>query len=58
MSDYGVTPTGFVKKRLDVITDEIQESLGKSFGFDLKANPKSYLNVLITDFSDKIAELW
>lgn len=59
MSDkYGVTPTGFVKKRLDTIIDEIHDSLTKDWGVNTRNNPKSYLNVLITDFADKIAELW
>lgn len=55
---FGVTETGFVKKRLDVITEEIHESLSEGFGFNTRHNPKSFLGVLITNFADKIAELW
>ena len=55
---YGVTPTGFSRKRLDVIIDEIHDDLSEGFGFNTKANPKSFLGVLITNFADKIAELW
>ena len=58
---YGVTPTGFSRKRLDEIIDEIHSDLSdseKGFGFNTRANPKSFLNVLITNFADKIAELW
>lgn len=58
---YGVTPTGFSRKRLDVIINEIHDDLSdsiKGFGFDTRANPKSFLGVLVTNFADKIAELW
>lgn len=56
--DYGVTSTGFVKKRLDEIEDEIHDSLSAGWHVDTRANQKSYLNTLVTNFSDKIAELW
>lgn len=55
---YGVTPTGFFRKRLDVIIDELHDDLSEGFGFNTRNNPKSFLNVLVTDFADKIAELW
>lgn len=55
---YGVTSTGFVRKRLDAIIDEIHDDLSEGFGFNTRNNPKSFLNVLVTNFADKIAELW
>ena len=55
---YGVTPTGFSRKRLDEIIDEIHDDLSEGFGFNTRANPKSFLNVLVTNFADKLAELW
>ncbi len=58
MSEYGVTPQGFVPKRLDVITQEIHAELTRGFGVDTTLNPQSFLNVLVTGFADKIAELW
>ena len=58
MSEYGVTPTGFVKKRLDVVLKEVQDDLTEKFGFDVALNPQSFLNVLITNFGDRIAQLW
>lgn len=58
MSDYGVTTNGFVKKRLDVIVKEIQSDLTEEFGFDVSLNPESFLNVLITTYADRIAQLW
>lgn len=58
MSDYGVTPTGFVPKRLDTIIDEIHTDLSEKWGVNTRQNPQSFLNVLITNFADRIAELW
>jgi uncharacterized phage protein gp47/JayE len=55
---YGVTPQGFVPKRLDVILEELHGGLSADLGIDTRQNEKSYLNVLLTNFSDKIAELW
>jgi uncharacterized phage protein gp47/JayE len=55
---YGVTPTGVVIKRLDVILDEIHGDLSEQWGFNTRQNPQSFLNVLVTDFADKVAELW
>jgi uncharacterized phage protein gp47/JayE len=58
MSDYGVTPTGFVPKRLDVIMEEIHSDLSAKWGFNTRQNPQSFLNVMITNFADRVAELW
>lgn len=58
MPDYGITKTGMQIKRLDTIMDEIHKDLTDGFGVNTKLNPESYLNVLVTTFADKIAELW
>ena len=58
MAEYGLTSNGINIKRLDTIIDEIHSDLTNSWGVNTKANPQSFLNVLITDFSDKVAELW
>lgn len=58
MSEYGVTDKGFMPKRLDVIMAEVHQDLTEGFGVDTSINPQSFLNVLVTGFSDKIAELW
>lgn len=58
MSEYGVTKKGFVPKRLDVILEELHSDLSDGFGFNTRQNPQSYLNVLMTAFADKVAELW
>ena len=58
MSEYGITKTGLNIKRLDTIVDEIHEDLSEGWGVNTRLNPKSKLNVLVTDFADKVAELW
>ena len=58
MSDYGVTEKGFVIKRLDTIIEEVHADLTKGFGFDTRIIGTSFLNCLVTTFSDKIADLW
>ena len=58
MSDYGVTKEGFIRKRQDVIKSEIQDSISTSMGVDVSQNPQSLLNVLLTDFSNRLARLW
>ena len=58
MPEYGVTKDGFVRKRLDVIISEIQKDLTDSLGFDVSLNPESLMNVLITNFSERISKLW
>ena len=58
MSEYGVTTSGFVKKRLDKIISELQSDLTEKLGFDVSLNPQSLLNVMITNYADRIAQLW
>lgn len=58
MPEYGVTPNGVVIKRLDTIMEELHSDLSEGWGVNTRLNPKSYLNVQLTAFADKIAELW
>jgi len=58
MAGYGVTPKGVVKKRFDEIMNELHDDLSAGWGVNTRLNPKSYLNVQLTAFADKIAELW
>lgn len=58
MAEYGVTKDGFVRKRLDVIKNDIYAKLKEGWGYDVTINPQSFLNVLVTGFSDEIAKLW
>ena len=58
MPDYGITPQGPNIKRLDVILDEMHSELSEKWGVNTRQNPQSYLNVFLTAFGDKVAELW
>lgn len=55
---YGVTPEGFVPKRLDVILDGMHGDISAGLEINTRLNPKSRLNVLLTNVADRIAELW
>jgi uncharacterized phage protein gp47/JayE len=55
---FGVTPQGFIRKRLDVILEEMHSDISNGFGFNTRNNPQSFLNVLLTNVADKLAELW
>ena len=57
-SNYGVTPTGFIPKRMDAIYKEEHQELSKAWGFNTMENPESFLNVLLTVQADRLAELW
>lgn len=58
MSNYGLTPNGPNIKRLDTILDDLHTNLSKRWGVNTRQNPESLLNHLLTNFADKIAELW
>lgn len=57
-SKYGVTPTGFVPKRMDEIYRSLQRKISDAFGVNVMENPQSFLNVLLTLISDEIAQSW
>lgn len=56
--EYGVTPQGFNKKRLDIIMKEFHADLTEGWGVDTAINPQSLLNVIVTHCSNAFAELW
>lgn len=58
MAQYGLTSKGPNPKRLDVILNEMHESMTKRLGVNTKQNPQSLLNHLLTNVADRIAELW
>lgn len=58
MSDYGVLPSGFVRKPLNQILTEIEASLITEFGPGLIQTPQTPLGQLNGLMSDLIAELW
>ena len=58
MADYGLTPQGPNIKRLDVILNELHDSMTEKLGVNTRQNPQSLLNHLLTNIADRIAELW
>lgn len=58
MGEHGVTQKGFVRKRLDEIKNSVYGKLKEGWGYDITINPQSFLNVLVTGFSDEVAKLW
>lgn len=57
-SNYGVTPAGFVPKRMDTIYKEEHRDLSDAWGVNTLENPESLLNVILTGQADRLAELW
>ena len=58
LDGYGVTPTGFAKKRFDTILDELHSDISQGWGVNTRLNPQSFFNVLLTNYADKLRELW
>ena len=58
MPNYGVTPQGFVLKRMDAILEEIHTDLTEGFGVDTRLSETSFLDTLATTFAGQIADLW
>lgn len=58
MVDYGVTPTGFVKKPLDVIKTEKEEKLRADLGDTLNLLPSSVFGAIVGIEADREAEIW
>ena len=55
---YGVTPKGVIIKRFDTILGELHDDLSAGWRINTRLNPKSFLNVELTSYADKLAELW
>lgn len=58
MSEYGLTPNGPNIKRLDAILDNMHTGLSKRWGVNTRQNPESFVNHMLTNIADAIAELW
>lgn len=58
MSNYGLTPNGPNIKRLDEILDDLHTNLSERWGVNTRQNPESFLNHMLTNIADSIAELW
>jgi len=58
MSEFGLTPSGPNIKRLDQILDSMHTKLSRRWGVNTRQNPESFLNHLLTNVSEEMAELW
>lgn len=58
MSNYGLTPNGPNIKRLDEILNDLHTNLSERWGVNTRQNPESFLNHMLTNIADAIAELW
>lgn len=58
MTTYGVTPTGFVIKPLDVITSEIEDSLRTALGQGLNAVAPSVFSQIIGIYAEREFSVW
>ena len=58
MPEYGLTLQGPNIKRLDVLRSEIHTELSEQWGVNTQQDPESFINVIITNFADRLAELW
>lgn len=55
---YGVTPTGFVKKTLTVIKEELETALRAVFGQSINLTPKSAFGQFVGIMAEREALLW
>lgn len=58
MAEYGLLPTGFNRKRYDVILGEILADLKLRTGKDFDADPESITGQFIGIFAEREAQLW
>lgn len=58
MSEYGLTKNGPNIKRLDTILDEMHKDLSDKWGVNTRQKPQSFINHILTNAADQIAELW
>jgi uncharacterized phage protein gp47/JayE len=63
MADFGVTPAGFIRKRLADIRPEIISALrnnlqGAGLSGDIETRPDSVMGILIDTFAEREAALW
>jgi len=55
---FGVTPTGFIRKRLEDIKAEIEQSLRDTLGENINLLPEELLGQLVGVFSERDALIW
>ncbi len=58
MPDYGLTPTGFIPKTIEILREEVNEALRAAFGNSIDVSDGSALGQLVGIFVERIAEVW
>ena len=58
MATYGVTDDGFILKPLEVIKDEVEQSLRTAFGNEINTLPTEALGQFVGIFSEREAQIW
>jgi uncharacterized phage protein gp47/JayE len=58
MVDYGVTPTGFNRKRLDLLLEELNDEVKSIFGDNFNVSPESTQGQINGVVSESNANLW
>lgn len=56
--EYGVTSSGFVRKRLDVIKKEYEDDIKGALGREIATDAKGVFGILIGILADRDAEQW
>jgi hypothetical protein len=55
---FGVTLTGFVRKHLTDVVEDLQAAIKAAFGNDKRVDAKSPIGVLVGVFAQPLAEVW
>lgn len=58
MPDYGLTPTGFIPKTLEIIREEINDNLRSAFGASIPLSDDTILGQLVGIFAERETEVW
>lgn len=58
MADYGVTSSGFVRKRMPEQLQELYEQTKQQFGVDIDLTPETVLGGLLSIQAERFATLW
>ncbi|AHJ68602.1 baseplate J/gp47 family protein [Granulibacter bethesdensis] len=58
MTSYGITPSGFIKRRMSDIGAEIITTLQNAFGAEIATQPDTVLGQIVATFAEREAALW
>ena len=58
MANYGLTRSGFVRKRMPEQLKELYENAKKMFGEDIDLSPETVMGMMLNIESERFAALW